>query len=91
MKSDEITIAAKTDNLIVKYGTHLTEKVGGERLHAVSQGMRQLGRLLLYLREKSSTGSSAMGLEHFMKPEHFDLIIASVKLLCGMINLEKNK
>ena len=49
----------------------------------VSQGMRQLARLFLYLREKSSTGSSAMGLEHFMKPEHFDLIIASVTLLCS--------
>ena len=34
--------------------------------------------MLLFLREKSSIGTSAMGLEHFMKPEHFELIIASV-------------
>lgn len=39
--------------------------------------------MLLFLREKSSIGTSAMGLEHFMKPEHFDLIIASVKSLCS--------
>ena len=83
MKSDEITLAARNDDLIIKYGTHLAEKVGGERLHEVSQGMRQLARLLLFLREKSSSGSSAMGLEDFMKPEHFDLIIASVKSLCS--------
>ena len=81
MKSDEITIAARHDDLILKYGTHLAEKVGGERLHEVSQGMRQLARLLLDLREKSSNESS--NLEHFMKPEHFDLIIASVKSVCS--------
>ena len=68
---------------IVKYGTHLAEKGGGKWLHEVSQGMMQLARLLLYLREKSSTRTSAMGLEHFIKPEHFDLIIASVKSLCS--------
>ena len=81
MKSDKITIAARHDDLILKYGTHLAENVGGERLHEVSQGMRQLARLLLDLREKSSNESS--NLEHFMKPEHFDLIIASVKSVCS--------
>ena len=60
----------------MKYGTHLAEKVGGECLHEVSQGMRQLARLLLYLREKSSSGHPAISLEHLMKPEHFGLILA---------------
>lgn len=73
---------------IVKYGTHLAEKGGGKWLHEVSQGMMQLARLLLYLREKSSTRTSAMGLEHFIKPEHFDLIIASVKSLCSFDHWE---
>jgi len=57
------------------------KKIGGEWLHEVSEGMRQLARLLLYHREKSSSGHPAIGLEHFMKPEHFGLIIASIKSL----------
>ena len=57
--------------------------VTSDFMRYVSRGMRQLARLLLYLREKSSIGTSPMGLKHFMKPEHFDLIIASVKSLCS--------
>ena len=37
--------------------------------HEAEAGIRQLARLLLHLREKSSTESS--GMEHSMKPEHF--------------------
>ena len=47
MKSDEITITARNDELIKMYAASLTEKFGGQRLHDVSQGMRQLARLLL--------------------------------------------
>ena len=83
MKSHEITIiiAFWNDDLIFKHGTHLAQKVDGEWLHEVSQGMRHLARLLLYLREKSSSGHPVIGLEHFMKAEHFGLIIASIKSL----------
>lgn len=54
MKSDEGTIAARNDDLIMKFGVHLAEKLGGERLHEVSQGMQQLSRLLHDLREHST-------------------------------------
>ena len=54
MKSDEVTIAARNDDLIMKFGVHLAEKLGGERLHEVSQGMQQLSRLLHDLREHST-------------------------------------
>ena len=73
----------------MKYGTHLAEKIGGEWLHEVSQGMRRLARLLLYLREKSSSGHPAIGLEHFMKPEHFGSIIALIKSLSTFVQSGK--
>ena len=44
MKSDEVTMAATNDELIMKYGANTVEKLGGDRLHEVSQGLRQLSR-----------------------------------------------
>ena len=45
MKSDEVTIAARNDELIMRYGTYFAEKVGGECHHEVPQGIQQLARL----------------------------------------------
>ena len=81
MKSEEITIA-KSDQLIRRYGAHLAERVNKDRLNEVSQGTRQLARLLLELR-RNSTKTFTMTLQDYMKPEYFDRLISSVKALCS--------
>ena len=90
MKSDEITMIAKDDDLIMKYGANLADRVGRDRLHEVSQGMRQLSRLLLDLRG-NGTETSAMTLQDYMKPEYFDRLITSVKTLCSFEESGKTK
>ena len=81
MKSDEVTIIAATnDDLICKYGSIIAERHGQDNLHLVSQGIRQLSRLLIQLRTNYSMG---IHLKDFLKPEYFDHIVASVKTLCN--------
>ena len=80
MKSDEVTIAARNDDLICKYGSIIAERHGQDNLHLVSQGIRQLSRLLIQLRTNNSMG---IHLKDFLKPEYFDHIVASVKTLCN--------
>ena len=90
MKSDEVTMAAKNDELIMKYGPNTVEKLGGDRLHEVSQGLRQLSRLLIDLR-RNNTETPLMTLKDFMKPQYFDKIIISVKNVCGFEESGKTK
>ena len=90
MKSDEVTMAAKNDELIMKYGANTVEKLGGDRLHEVSQGLRQLSRLLIDLR-RNNTETTLMTLKDFMKPQYFDKIIISVKNMCGFEESGKTK
>lgn len=90
MKSDEVTIAAKNDELIMKYGANTVEKLGGDRLHEVSQGLRQLSRLLIDLR-RNNTETTLMTLKDFIKPQYFDKIIISVKNVCGFEESGKTK
>ena len=90
MKSDEVTIPAKNDELIMKYGANTVEKLGGDRLHEVSQGLRQLSRLLIDLR-RNHTEKTLMTLKDFMKPQYFDKIIISVKNVCGFEESGKTK
>ena len=83
MKSDEVTIiAARNDDLICKYGSIIAERHGQDNLHLymLSQGIRQLSRLLIQLRTNNSMG---IHLKDFLKPEYFDHIVASVKTLCN--------
>ena len=80
MKSDEIFIATRNDDVICKYGAYLAKRHGLENLHVVSQGIRQLSRLLIQLRTDESLGAH---LKDFLRPECFDHIVASVKTLCN--------
>ena len=81
MKSDKVTIIAeRNDDLICKYGSIIAERHGQDNLHLVSQGIRQLSRLLILLRTNNSMG---IHLKDFLKPEYFDHIVASVKTLCN--------
>ena len=90
MKADEVTRIAKNDRLIRRYGAHLAERVDKDQLNEVSQGMRQLSRLLLEL-QRNSTETTTMTLQDYMKPEYFDMLITSVKTLCSFEESGKTK
>ena len=72
----------KNDDIICNYGAIQAEQLGPEHLHEVSQGMRQLARLLTQLR----TDNTVTQLKDALKPECFDHIIASVKSPCSFDN-----
>ena len=81
MKSDEVTIIATNDNLIKKYGELHLDRIGSERRHEVSQGMRQLARLLNQLNKV--TDGASITLADYLKPQNFDHIITATRQLCS--------
>jgi len=82
MNHDEISIPAKNDPLIMKFGTRLFSAVGHEEhTHGyISQKMRELARLLIKARE---VVPSVQCLSQLMKPQHFCDDIKAVKCVCG--------
>lgn len=81
MSPDEVTIASRTDRIIVRIGERLYQKHGHLphlRSH-ISQKMRELGRFLICAKEKNS---DIKCISDLLVPEMFPLVISSVKLLC---------
>lgn len=79
MRSDEITVVARTDWLISKFGQTQLERVGQERSREASQSMRELARLLLELQKVTKKDDE---LKKFLTPENFDEVVAAVRSLC---------
>ncbi len=50
METDEITIAARNSDSIMKFGANFVQKIGGDSLNEFLQGIRQLARLQTDLR-----------------------------------------
>lgn len=80
MRSDDITLTAKTDHLIFTFGKMLFEKSGSSKANYISQKMRALARLVMELRKLSGKDSS---LAHFISPTEFDLVVTATKSLCS--------
>lgn len=85
---DDIGMAVKSEKLITEFGKVQFEKLGIQRASEVRSKIRILGRLKLELRKLTSNENSE--LEEFLTPEHFDLCVSGVKLLCGAENGEKS-
>ena len=81
MVFDEVSIICKTDDVIVKFGEKLVMRVGTERHNVsyVSCKMRELGRLLVVLREQEPNAQ----LRDFFVPEKFTVLTAAVRELCS--------
>ena len=88
MTFDEISIICKTDDIIVKFGEKLMMRVGTEKHNTgyVSCKMRELGRLLVVLREREPNAQ----LRDFFVPERFSDLTAAVRELCSF-SADKNK
>ncbi|CAB3987135.1 uncharacterized protein LOC110043873 [Paramuricea clavata] len=80
MKSDNISSVAKNDWLIKQVGCILVDKHGSKPTAVVSQTMREMGRLLVQLRELEFAPYA--DLLAFIKPEKFDTVVKAVKEIC---------
>lgn len=82
MHCDDVSFAARRDNVIVKFGERMFAKLGNEKHHIshVSQKMRELGRLLLKVRE---TDPDIVSLQECIHPKQFDVVLEAVRSLAG--------
>lgn len=81
MRHDFISNLVKCDSLICEFGSRLVNKNTEKHLRQVISGkLRELGRLLACLREKSNSENN---LQEFIKPEYYNLVVECVKDVAG--------
>jgi len=80
MRNDNISSTAKSDQLILKFGSRELEKVGIDQSQHVSQRMRQLARLLNTLRQ---VATPCLCLSDYLDTTWFDHVVDAVKVLCN--------
>ena len=80
MKKDEISAVASHDQLVLKFGAAILEKLGPKDANYVSQRMRQLARVVLVLRKRVQRNEAV--LEEFIDAANFDTIVDAVRELC---------
>lgn len=80
MKPDEIALAVQNDYLLIQLAQYLSEKyVNNPNKHDyIRQKLREMGRLLLALREKS-----IFTFEDAIKPKNFSQVAEAVKDIAG--------
>ena len=88
MQRDDITRVVKNDELILTVGRLLLLGLGPKRSNYISQKVRLLAPLVLALREEVS--DKTRDLISFLKPEHFDDIVDSVKKMAGYTMVSEN-
>ncbi|KAF5274676.1 hypothetical protein FQR65_LT16906 [Abscondita terminalis] len=79
LRVDDIAIALKGDDLVMRFGSFLYEKYSDTQQELIRQSMRQLGRLILHLR---TINSKIQSLSDALTPENFDSVINATKKLC---------
>ena len=79
MRDDQIKKIVMYDECILMFGSALLERIGKGKKHSISQKMRQLGRLVIQLREMSQQQGTLM---KYLDGQHFDLVVAVTKRLC---------
>lgn len=82
MRQDDIYEVVVKDELILKFGSRLLSKNRKEPhiYNHVSNKMRELGRLVL---EMNSKNPEMKSLKQAISPQHFLLLVSSVKIIAG--------
>lgn len=81
MRPDDISAVAKTDTLICLYGEALLSKHKRQQISVVvSNKIREMGRLLITLRQRSPGVNC---LFDYLKPEYFQDFVAATKTVSG--------
>ncbi|XP_056256201.1 uncharacterized protein LOC130184300 isoform X2 [Seriola aureovittata] len=86
MKHDQISFVVQNDYLLIQLAQYLTEKYGNNlnKHEYIRQKLREMGRLLLALHEKS-----IFNFEDAIKPQNFYKVVETVKGIAGFD--EKNQ
>ncbi|KAJ8312517.1 hypothetical protein KUTeg_009890 [Tegillarca granosa] len=80
MRKDNVTVACKNDLIISTLGMNLLMKCGLDQINYIRANMREMGRLLLQVREKC--GNAELTLEWILSPGKFDSIFDAVYAEC---------
>lgn len=87
MHADEISFAGKSDPIVCQYAEDYLKKHKRPHIkNAVSNKIREMGRLLICLKNMYNITSS---LEAF-KPENFDKMVSAVRVIAGYNESQKN-
>ena len=81
MKTDQYSLAARNDQIILLYGSSLVEKHGKDKANYVSQHMRDLSRLLVEGRNLLKMPSLSM--KDIIAPDKFDILVQATKNASG--------
>lgn len=81
MTHDDVSLAVRHDDLIIKLGGHLLSKFSDNHYNYVGQKLREMGRLLLQMR---SIRPSINCLSETIDPKVFDDVVRAVKKIAGM-------
>lgn len=87
MAPDNISLTAKTDNLILAFGEDYLKK--HKRIQMAtpcSNKMRELARLLIEIRRRLKTKCQ---LEAVLRPEYYQIFLESVRTVCGYNELTR--
>lgn len=88
MKSDNISLVARRDELILMYGAALLNKHGKNKANLVSQKMRELARLLVEVRNLCRLPS--LQFMNAITPDKFDVFVTATKNVSGFDAREEN-
>jgi len=80
MRYDSVTRRARSDSLIMRFGSAQHHKHGKQRVHDVSQQMRHLARLLAEVR-KQETADEQTTLEGLLSGSNFDRVVEATERL----------
>ena len=86
MRKDDITKTVESDELALKLGHILLQKLGSRRKANIAQRLRQLGRLSLELEEHND---DTRDLNYYVTGKGFDDIVMAVEQLAGLFETEE--
>lgn len=89
MCNDPVTGAVKSDSTILKLGKQLYEKYEYTKEHHVSTKMREVGRVLLKVRE--TLGKPSLSIREIITEIYFDAVVDATRAICNMIPGQKVK
>lgn len=84
MRWDHVTRRARNDPLIMQFGTSLHHRHGHvpQRVHYISQQLRQLSRLLFEVRFGEDEPNEQVTLDKCLSARRFDMVLQATERLC---------
>lgn len=82
MKQDERGLIAKSDDIILHYGSSMIAKHGRKKANYVSEQMRTMARLLISARKISQ--QPQLQIIDLIRPDRFNLVVEATKDVCGL-------